>query len=118
MGPGGHPAALGVLVDESLKRELWTHQRDIARAEGVDPPVAWWAPHAPEPMTFAHWLRNDPEGQKAMTDKGAPLILHPDPPLTKTEREDLLNMATLLGLKGVDPMTPRTLAARGGGAAS
>ncbi|MCA1971667.1 MAG: toll/interleukin-1 receptor domain-containing protein [Caenispirillum sp.] len=110
--------ALGVLVDESLKRELWSHQRDIARAEGVDPPVAWWAPHAPEPMTFAHWLRADSDGQKAMTDKGVPLILHPDPPLTETEREDLLNMATLLGLKGVDPMTPRTLAARGGGSAS
>ncbi|MCA1973634.1 MAG: toll/interleukin-1 receptor domain-containing protein, partial [Caenispirillum sp.] len=106
--------ALGVLVDESLKRELWRWQAAMAMACGVGPAVDWWAPHAPEPLTLARWLTEDREGQKAQRDGTAPLILHPDPLLTDTERAALERMANLSGLPGIDPLTPRTLAARGG----
>nr|VFK20660.1 MAG: TIR domain-containing protein [Candidatus Kentron sp. LPFa] len=106
--------ALGSLVDESLKRMLWRHQRELSRAEfGAD--IAWWAPHAPEPSTLVEWL------EKAWQDgvlpsKGPELrILHPEPPLAEDEKRVLSQMASLCGkaLK-LDIMTPRLLAARGG----
>lgn len=47
--------ALNQLVDECLKRALWRAQQAAAAGYlGID--IDWWAPHAPEPATFADWL--------------------------------------------------------------
>lgn len=100
--------ALGLLVDECLKRALWRRQRDLA---GEESGVAWWAPHAPEPLTLVAWLTdNRPRGRKPV------IVLHPDPPLTRCERDTIESIAVLAGLdKRVEVLTPRTFAARGGG---
>lgn len=103
---------LNLLVDECLKRELWKRQAELVR-ERLDLNVAWWAPHAPEPATFVHWLSVAREArQVAFRDKVR--ILHPDPPLGPEECSVLDEVAILNGVPGVDTMTPRLLAARGG----
>ncbi|WP_041795105.1 hypothetical protein [Pararhodospirillum photometricum] len=96
--------ALGVLVDECLKRALWHHQAALAGPEaGVD----WWAPHAPEPLTLTHWLNKHP------SSRGQRVILHPDPPLTQRETEALEAVAGLAKPPlTLTILTPRTLAAR------
>lgn len=106
--------ALNLLVDECLKRALWMHQRELAR-ERPELDVAWWAPHAPEPLTLSHWINaNAAENQSGKGD-GDIRILHPDPPLGPEERDVLINYArsTRLG-REIDIMTPRQLATRGG----
>lgn len=103
--------ALGLLVDECLKRALWRHQ-EILAAGTTD--VTWWAPHAPEPLTLSTWLKENPP-----SDDGPVLILHPDPPLTPCERETIDSLAALAKLEGrLEVLTPRTYAARGGGSTS
>lgn len=97
--------ALLRLVDECLKRELWKRQEDLARREGRH--VDWWAPHAPEPLTFAHWLRGSGKGGSTSL-----LVLHPDPPLTDCERQAIDSVADLAGIGGLEILTPRTLSAR------
>lgn len=102
-------AALNHLVDECLKRALWARQRELA-AGTSELAVAWWAPHAPEPITLAEWLRTTglPSGD------GPLRILHPDPPLGPDELDALAVLAELAGLEGrLEVMTPRGLAARG-----
>lgn len=98
--------ALLRLVDECLKRELWRRQEQLARKEGRH--VDWWAPHAPEPLTFAHWLKaNKPAGTMPV------VVLHPDPPLTECERQAIDAVAGLAGIGGrLEILTPRTLSAR------
>lgn len=108
--------ALGILVDEALKRVLWHRQAELA--QGVpELDVAWWAPHAPEPLTLTQWLSLE-KGKKRRRklSKDKPLrILHPDPPLSPNERDKLNQLVALCGFpKGLDIMTPRLLAARGG----
>ena len=105
--------ALNMLVDECLKRVLWLRQSELS-SDCPELDIAWWAPHAPELLTLSHWitgfLENIPE------DSGDDLrILHPDPPLGPEERETLITYAnsTRLG-RGIDIMTPRQLATRGG----
>lgn len=104
--------ALNLLVDECLKRALWMPQKELSK-ERPELDVAWWAPHAPEPLTLSHWI-ND-YLQKKAEGEGDIRILHPDPPLGPEEREVLINYAqcTKLG-RGIDIMTPRQLATRGG----
>nr|VFK00868.1 MAG: TIR domain-containing protein [Candidatus Kentron sp. LFY] len=110
--------ALGLLVDESLKRILWRHQRELSDAgSGFD--IAWWAPHAPEPLTLAHWLREglqEAERNGTFPAQGSVLrILHPEPPLGPDERHVLGQIASLAQKDlTLDIMTPRLLAARGG----
>jgi hypothetical protein len=106
-----HDVSLGLslLVDESLKRALWRRQEEL----GAELPIGWWAPHAPEPLTFSSWLlTQDPE---KLPDDRPLRILHPDPPLGRPER---LVLEQILRLRGsdrqLDVMTPRQLAARGG----
>nr|VFJ65678.1 MAG: TIR domain-containing protein [Candidatus Kentron sp. DK] len=106
--------ALGLLVDESLKRMLWRHQEKLSRAEfGAD--IAWWAPHAPEPLTLVQWLE-DTWKDGVSPPKGSGIrILHPEPPLAEDEKLVLSQMASLCGKElKLDIMTPRLLAARGG----
>lgn len=105
--------AVSLLVDECLKRALWRRQ-EMAAADRLGFEVAWWAPHAPEPLTLATWLA---DGGTAFFDGREPVrILHPDPPLAEPEREVLNQLARLAGATGdLDLMTPRQLAARGGG---
>jgi hypothetical protein len=106
--------ALNLLVDECLKRALWMHQKDLAR-ERPELDVAWWAPHAPEPLTLSYWI-NDRIAQGIDAGvEGDLRILHPDPPLGPDERAVLIKYAqtTRLG-RGIDIMTPRQLATRGG----
>ena len=105
--------ALNLLVDECLKRELWIHQRALS---GKDPrlEIAWWAPHAPEPLTLVEWLGKS--GKEAAASDGRVVrILHPDPPLGPEEKL-VLEQVLSLGRPGdeLDVMTPRLLAARGG----
>jgi hypothetical protein len=105
--------ALGLLVDEALKRALWIRQRELVEQTGaVD--VAWWAPHAPEPVTLAAWL--DEQGEAVKGEEGAPLVvLHPDPPLGRPELTVLNQIARLAGVRrDVEIVTPRQLAARAG----
>jgi len=104
-------AALNQLVDEALKRELWELQRK-ATVGGAAWDIAWWAPHAPEPLTLAGWLTEEAKGLDGGEDVR---ILHPDPPLGPVERDALSQIAALSGLGDrLDIMTPRGLAARGG----
>jgi hypothetical protein len=105
--------SLGVLVDECLKRALWTIQRTLTEAQD-EVEIAWWAPHAPEPATLVAWMA---EQRAAGRLRGArpPRILHPDPPLGADEKLVLDQIAELAGLGGpLDVLTPRMLAARGG----
>lgn len=98
--------ALLRLVDECLKRELWKRQERLARDEGRE--VDWWAPHAPEPLTFAHWLQG-----REMGGTKPVVVLHPDPPLTDCERQVIDSVAHLAGIRErLEVLTPRTLSAR------
>lgn len=101
-------AALSRLVDECLKRALWSHQRKLAEAEGLMD-VAWWAPHAPEPTTMLHWLQTAPDDDEPL------LVLHPDPPLGPDELKVLVELARTAGIDArLEITTPRGLATRGG----
>ena len=111
--PGDVFRSLNLLVDECLKRALWTRQKQLAQGRS-DLNVSWWAPHAPEPTTLADWLlQAQAKGQ--LPNPRSPLrIIHPDPPLGPSERDVLHQMLEFGGLKGsLDVMTPRQLAARG-----
>lgn len=108
----GFRRGLNRLVVECLKHALWRQQEAIAHETGLSG-VAWWSPHAPEPVTFARWL--GAEGASARDATGSLLVLHPDPPLTREEQAILQEIATLAGVRArLDVLTPRTLAARGG----
>jgi hypothetical protein len=103
-------AALNQLVDECLKRALWRAQSEISSA-AINLRVDWWAPHAPEPTTFAAWLCAADLSVKRDEEI---LVLHPDPPLGAEEVEVLSQIARLSGLRGpVHFLTPRGLAEHG-----
>lgn len=104
-------AALDQLVDECLKRRLWDRQAELAQTRD-DLGVAWWAAHAPEPVTFARWLA------AAVRDRTLPAgplrVLHPDPPLGPDEVAVLQDIVDAAGIeRDLDVLTPRGLAARG-----
>ena len=106
--------ALNLLVNECLKRALWIQQKELSRSvPGLD--IAWWAPHAPEPLTLVHWLE---EAKKAgiIPGNGSDIrVLHPAPPLGPAEKLVLKQLLELCRQRGtLDIMTPRLLAARGG----
>lgn len=103
---------LNLLVDECLKRAIWMRQKELAEGR-PELDVAWWAPHAPEPLTLSHWI--DQFIEDDIDGVGDIRIIHPDPPLGPEERKILVNFArkTRLG-RGIDIMTPRQLATRGG----
>jgi hypothetical protein len=106
--------SLNLLVDECLKRALWRRQEQLALRE-LDLKVAWWAPHAPEPITLTSWLEKEREAGRLVQASGELVILHPDPPLGADERSVLQELLSLAGMKcTLDVMTPRLLAARGG----
>ena len=93
--------ALGILVDECLKRALWRRQQEAVRSDDRLN-VAWWAPHAPEPLTLLDWLRRRPD-----RGTGPLLVLHPDPPLGGPEREVLNDLAAMAGVEaGIEILTP------------
>jgi len=103
--------ALNRLVDETLKGALWGAQRVYLQADGFD----WLPSHAPEPVTLAPWLQRNRNRSAAANL----LIMHPDPPLGPPERDVMVDLCRLAGLSGgVEVLTPRTYAARGGGSAS
>ena len=95
-------------MDECLKRELWKQQQ-LAATSRVDLKDAWWAPHAPEPITLVPQLEKLSNTTKANLLR----ILHPDPPLGYPELQSLQNLSKLAGVE-IDVMTPRQYAARGG----
>jgi len=106
--------ALNLLVDECLKRALWRRQQELACNELILP-VAWWAPHAPEPITLSKWLEDERQQGRLALDGEDLIILHPDPPLGAEEKSVLQQMLLFGGIKRrLDVMTPRLLAARGG----
>jgi hypothetical protein len=104
---------LSLLVDEALKRAIWTEQKKLAAGiAGLG--VAWWAPHAPEPVTLAHWIGREMAAGRVVLGTGDLRILHPDPPLGPDETDSLAEMVRLMGHRGaLDIMTPRALSARG-----
>lgn len=101
-------ASLNRLVDEALKRALWSAQGEFMLEQGFD-----WAPvHAPEPVTAIGWLA-DHRAEQA--DDKHLWIIHPDPPLGPAERRVADELCALAGFDAkVDVLTPRTFAARGG----
>jgi hypothetical protein len=104
---------LNLLVDECLKRAVWRVQKYLA-ADRHDLGIAWWASHAPEPITLAHWLHDQLVHHNFVLDDTDLRILHPDPPLGPDEREVLVQMLKLMGHRGAfEATTPRGLAARG-----
>lgn len=104
---------LNLLVSEHLKRILWRRQGQLAQT-AAGPDVTWWAPHAPEPATLTHWLKQQRDAGRDLGE-GPLRILHPDPPLGQDERLVLDEVASAGGIQGgLDVMTPQMLAARGG----
>jgi hypothetical protein len=104
---------LNLLVDECLKRALWRRQMELAQSR-PELEIVWWAPHAPEPATFVHWLETEQSAGRLRNYKSL-RVLHPDPPLGVDEKAVLEQMVAFGGLAGrLDVMTPRLLAARGG----
>ena len=106
--------AINLLVDECLKRALWQRQREFWERQ-QEWNITWWAPHAPEPLTFVQWLEDAEEAGVLSADLVDVRVLHPDPPLGADEIL-VLNQVLSLGRNGrkLDIMTPRLLAARGG----
>ena len=105
---------LNRLVDECLKRVLWIHQEELSRnTPGLD--IAWWAPHAPEPLTLVNWLK-EAELAGILPEEDTNIrILHPAPPLGPAEEFVLQQLLSLYRQQGtLDIITPRLLAARGG----
>ena len=102
---------LNLLVDECLKRALWIQQMSLAQDLSLE--VSWWAPHAPELVTYTEWLLSKTD---AGFEDGKPiLVIHPDPPLGNEELAELRKINKLLGIDNpLEIMTPRLLAARGG----
>jgi len=106
--------ALNLLVDECLKRAVWTHQKRLVA--GLLPEPIWWAPHAPEPLTLVGWLSElAADSMQGAGDDRTLHVLHPDPPLGAAERLVLEQIVELRGQAlEIDILTPRQLAARGG----
>lgn len=106
--------ALNLLVDECLKRALWGYQQELSK-DRPDLEIAWWAPHAPEPLTLVQWLEDAKRAGTLPPGDSIVRILHPDPPLGADERFVLEQVLSLDRANGkLDIMTPRLLAARGG----
>jgi hypothetical protein len=106
--------ALDLLVDECLKRALWTHQERLSKGR-PELQIAWWAPHAPEPLTLVQWIQEARKSGALAADATVVRILHPDPPLGRDEKLVLDQVFSLTGAPAeLDIMTPRLLAARGG----
>lgn len=106
--------AVALLVDGCAKRALWRTQQELAIKESAVS-VAWWAPHAPEPITLTKWLETAKAKGGLPAKDQALVVLHPDPPLGPEERSALQDILTLAGVESpLDVMTPRILAARGG----
>lgn len=106
--------ALNLLVDECLKRALWIHQERLSRGR-PELQIAWWAPHAPEPVTLVKWLQHATSTGSLTKETRVVRILHPDPPLGRDEKLVLDQVLSLVGISAeLDIMTPRLLAARGG----
>lgn len=106
--------AVNLLVDECLKRSLWMRQKELA-SDYPELDVAWWAPHAPEPLTLSHWINGHRQNNTVDRGQGKIRILHPDPPLGPEERDVLVDYVRSTRLKReLDIMTPRQLAERGG----
>jgi len=104
--------ALNLLVDGCLRRVVWNVQKALPQ-EPLKRAISWWAPHAPEPVTFAQWMEDSLASGSLPTGAEAIRILHPDPPLGQEEKAALQQIATLTGHTGpLDIMTPRILAAR------
>jgi len=105
--------ALNQLVDECAKRALWKLQAQLAQGR-AELDVAWWAPHAPEPITFARWL-NESCRAGTLPRRGPLRVLHPDPPLGVDEVAALDDIIAVSRFEGkLELLTPRGLAARGG----
>ena len=100
--------ALGLLVDQALRRALWHLHIPHLQSIGV-----LWAPgEAPEPVTAVSWLL---ENHARAHTGDTILVMHPDPPLGPSETElieQLFALATDGGI--VDIVTPLTYFSRGG----
>lgn len=100
--------ALGLLVDQALRRALW--QMQVPHLHSAE--VVWAPGEAPEPVTAISWLIEN----RARARSGVPiLVMHPDPPLGPSEMkliEHLFALAT--GGGHVEVVTPLTFVNRGG----
>lgn len=106
--------ALNLLVDECLKRALWNHQKQLLHSK-LDFNISWWAPHAPEPVTFAQWLVHEKEIGSQPKGDSIVRIMHPDPPLGPEEISVLQQILSVSCTEcTLDIVTPRSLATRYG----
>lgn len=104
---------LNLLVDECLKRAVWNVQKTLGAGRS-ELNVAWWAPHAPEPVTLTQWIVEASQDGRFSLGNAPLRVLHPDPPLGPDEVHALTQILTIAGHSGAfDVMTPRGLAARG-----
>ncbi|CAM2755357.1 hypothetical protein ACSL103130_01270 [Actinomyces slackii] len=110
--------ALNALVDECLKRALWTKQtvfrKAVAESLSADNTGFDARPvHSPEPTTLAKLLREHREDHK---DDREFWLIHPDPPLLAPEHETILDLCELAKYErnSVHILTPRTFLASGG----
>lgn len=104
--------SLNQLVNECLKRELWKRQEQVALGT-TTLQVAWWAPHAPEPLTLIDWIQSNWD-ELGPDERHDLVVLHPDPPLGREEFEVLRSLGSISGIEEIEILTPRGLAARGG----
>lgn len=105
---GSVARALCRLVDEALKRALWNLQSSFTSDTGFD----WKPVHAPEPTTVISWLKKHSHEDRHLW------VIHPDPPLTVSERNLIRDMCELAGFERINTslaiVTPREFLSRGG----
>ncbi len=99
--------ALGLLVDQALRRALWQMQVPHLQSVGVT-----WAPgEAPEPVTAISWLI---ENRERTSSEGPILVMHPDPPLGPSEMKLIEQLFASATGGRVEVVTPLTFVNRGG----
>lgn len=121
--------ALNRLIDECLKRALWTHQEvytvnPAAKEDGDKRSHKAPQPrnkvgfdrapvHSPELVTLVDFLS---EHRSLYTEDKQFWLIHPDPPLLPPEHQVITELCRLVGYEdeGIHIFTPRTFLASGG----
>lgn len=100
--------ALNLLVDETLRRDLWKLQTENLSSQ-LD--VDWTPAEAPKPITVIPWLMDNSE---RIETRDPILVMHPDPPLGPVEMDIIKQLFALVDAHDVDIVTPHTYINSGG----